>query len=318
MKKVYHSVPTIEFLADTIYKQYGIKAARLYLYRELGGSLYYLTATNGLRYVLKIYKASDTADAVQAADIMQYLADNGFPTAPIIKTVSGELCSTIPMPEYSVKAVLYEFIEGEYPDEETNMPLIARLVAQMHSLMKDYPVEIKKQGWKTHIDDALSLWSEFFPHRKVELAELADYGEIIWNKVEMLPRGYCHNDLHSNNMMLRSKDIYFFDFDSASIEHPMFDAVTVCDRMDFWKVIDTQVEETKRLLYLFANEYNKYGHLSDEELSSYFYCLAVRHYRLHGVRSRIPITGSAYMTEQWFDNLMTWLRDFRELTDKSL
>jgi Ser/Thr protein kinase RdoA (MazF antagonist) len=316
MIKVYHSVPTIEFLSSVIEKQYGIKVAKIYLYRELGGSLYYVTGENRLRYVLKIYKCVDTAEALQAAEIMQFLADRDFPTAPIMKTKSDTLCGTISMPEYEVKAVLYEFIEGEYPDEADNMPLIAKQVADMHRLMKDYPKEIKKQGKKKHIDDAVSLWGEYFPHRASDIDELAAYGEVIWNRVEQLPSGFCHDDLHNNNMMLRNGSIYFFDFDSASIEHPMFDAVHVCDCMDFWTVQEKHINNTYKLLEKFATEYNKHGHLSDKEISSYFYCLAVRHYRLHGVSSRIPIKGSAYITEQWFDNLIKWLHDFRELTEK--
>ena len=117
-------------------------------------------------------------------------------------------------------------------------------------------------------------------------------------------------------MLLRNDVIYYFDFDSASIEHPMFDAITICDRMDFWKVKSSEVEETLRYLDRFINEYNKYGYLSDSEVSAFFSCLAVRHYRLHGCRSQVPIKGSSYMTEQWFTNLMSWMYDFRELTEK--
>ncbi len=60
------------------------------------------------------------------------------------------------MPEYEVKAVLYEFIEGEYPNEMDNMPLIAKQVADMHNLMKNYPRKIKKLG-KTEIQNRYGM-----------------------------------------------------------------------------------------------------------------------------------------------------------------
>ena len=158
--------------------------------------------------------------------------------------------------------------------------------------------------------------TEYFPDRVSEIRELETYGNIIWDRVSALPTGFCHDDLHNHNMIATENEIYLFDFDVVSIEHPMFDVASICDQTDFWTVRTEAVSETLRYLEMFYNVYGRHRNLSDAELTSVFDCIAVRHYRLLGGTDRLPLKGSSYMTEQWFDRLMLWLRDYQELTSE--
>lgn len=318
MTRVYHSIPTTAYLASILERAYSLEIDRIYLYREMGGSIYYVSTKSRDRFVLKVYKAYHTAVAVQAADVMEYLEGNGFPVAPIVKNRDGGLLTAVSMPECECLAALHPFVDGHHPDVGESIQSIGRLAAELHEAMKTYPRPLTRCSRQVHIDDFIAFMTEHFGARESDIRELEEYGHTVWERVENLPAGFCHNDFHNHNMILQDQRIVLFDFDTASVGHPMFDVASICDRTDFWKVTPDDVDSTLTYLEQFNDAYSTSGSLSDGELASVFGCIAVRHCRLHGIRDRAPIRGSSHMTEQWFDDLMTWQRDFREMTERAI
>ena len=314
--KVYHSIPTVAYLTSILETEYSIEIDKIHLYREMGGSIYYLSTRDSARFVLKIYKAYHTEEALQAAEVMEYLDKTGFAVAPIVRTRDGRLLVSVAMPGCECLAAMFPFIEGNHPDVMSNIDVIGRSMAELHEIMEGYPRALRSCSRQTHIEDFIAFMAEYFSSRSAEIQELEDWGNLLWERAEALPFGFCHNDYHNHNMVMQDQRVVLFDFDTASLGHPMFDVASICDQTDFWKVTADDVDSTLRCLDKLNSVYTKVRSLSDEELASVFDCIAIRHYRLHGVRDRAPIRGVSHMTQQWFDNLMKWQRDFRELTDR--
>ena len=103
--------------------------------------------------------------------------------------------------------VLYDFIDGVEPDAAISTEKIGSQIAEMHNLMKNYKGSLIHQGKPYFIDFYISkLHNMGYPAQKVSL--FSEYGDTLWRSVEKLPKGFCHGDLHTGNMLLTSSHKY--------------------------------------------------------------------------------------------------------------
>jgi len=150
MITTFHSYPDCASLLTAINDRYRINATKLYLYRDMIGSVYFLESGRR-KYVFKLFRREATDQALQSLEIISYLRGFDYPVVPIVpladsdgsgalgasgdsgksrasrESKSGEsgahglgaLYMMLEMPEGQRAGVLYEFVEGSVPDFTT-------------------------------------------------------------------------------------------------------------------------------------------------------------------------------------------------------
>ncbi|HAZ22825.1 MAG TPA: hypothetical protein DCY84_10745, partial [Firmicutes bacterium] len=72
MISIFHSYPECSSLLAAINNHYRINATKLYLYRDMIGSVYFLESDDR-RYVFKLFRFEATDVALQSLEVISYL-----------------------------------------------------------------------------------------------------------------------------------------------------------------------------------------------------------------------------------------------------
>ena len=256
----------------------------------------------GLDGILGLCAAfSDTVR--QSVSIMRYLEENGFPVPKTILTKSREAIFESEADGEKSLIVLMEFIDGEEPELETCAAEVGDLVGEFHKLMDNYPAELVVHGKEFFIDRYL----EFLRKKNYPcVAEYEELGERLWDKVKDLPQGKCHGDLHRGNL-LQSTDgkIYLVDFDTAAQAPLMFDIMVMCDMTNYFNLQQEDIKLTKEVYQKFLSGYLSHHTLSREEILTFPYWVAIRHFQLQA--TILEIHGADCIDEGFIDGQLYWL-----------
>ncbi len=297
-------------LQDILTFNYGIESPSLEFLREGGGHTYVVTGKN--KYLLKVIGSAFSDTARQSVSIMRYLERNGFPVPKMILTKSGDAIFETESDGEKKLIVLMEFIDGEEPELETCPVEVGALVGRFHQLMENYPAELVSHGKEFFIDRYLGfLRKKNYPR----IAEYEELGERLWDKVKNLPQGNCHGDLHRGNL-LQNKDgkIYIVDFDTACKAPLMFDVMVMCDMTDYFNLKQEDVKLTEDVYRKFLSGYSEYHKLSREEIISFPYWVAIRHFQLQA--TILEIYGVDCIDEGFIDGQFYWLNKWQEAMDE--
>ena len=314
MLRINDSIPDQSSLTEFLDDTYGLTLSDMSLYRSMIGAVYFLSEKDK-RFVFKLYRAFDTKAAIQSTEIIEHLRVNNFPVVSIIPTRGNKLYSSVEMPEGNRVGVLFERIDGKDPDAKgDDIYQIGRVTGQMHRLMDNYDGEIRKLGRQHYVDRFVKIMRDLFSEKdKVDAME--EYGNELWGRLSALPRGFCHGDLHSGNL-LKTKDgeIIFFDFDIASNTSPAVDVASICDETGFSTLDLRDIEKTHRTFERFYAGYSKERRLSLLEKSVIFDCIALRHYELNGTipRYRLPFEGNHWLNDGYFNKHYTWMMQWKD------
>lgn len=286
---------------------YPLGLKRLSLHREMIGYVY-IAEAGSARYVLKIYRAINTAQAMQSIEVIQYLARNGYPVVSIVPTAQGDSCFTIQLVEGACVGILYDYIAGNEPQVETDIEEIGRQAARLHALMASYPGELVRHGKAFYVDRFIGLLREMrYPDGRT--GELAAYGEEAWSRMDSLSAGFCHGDAHTGNMIKTADSrIVLFDFDAASIASPVIDVATLCDRSDFNRYDENAYDSTASMFERFYRGYVTERPLSRVEVAAVFDFVAIRHYEL--IATIVASQGQSCIDEAFLDEQYHWLMDW--------
>ena len=204
--------------------------------------------------------------------------------------------------------VLMEFIDGDEPELESCAAEVGALVGRFHQLMEEYPVELVSHGKEFFIDRYLNFLSK---KNYPRIAEYEELGGRLWDKVKALPQGLCHGDLHRGNLIQRADGlIYLVDFDTACRAPKMFDLMVMCDMTNYFTLQQKDIEETKEVYQKFLSGYSKYHKLSNEEIISFPYWVAIRHFQLQA--TILEIHGIDCIDEGFIDGQLYWLNKWQE------
>jgi len=122
-----------------------------------------------------------------------HFGTRGFPVPPVIFTKDN-------LPYVRIDNglfILYEFVEGSESNPEQDAETIGALIGKLHNMMKEYTGELVKRDKHFFIGRYIDiLRRKQYP--KVD--EFLIYGNVLWNKVRDLPRGYCHGDMYDGNI----------------------------------------------------------------------------------------------------------------------
>ena len=292
--------------------QYGIESASLEFLREGGSHTYVVNGKE--KNLLKVIGPAFFDTAKQSLSIMRYLAANDFPVPKIVLTESGVAFSEAEDDGEKKLIVLMEFIAGDEPELEKCAAQVGDLIGKFHELMEKYPVEPAAHGREFFIDRYLG-----FLRRKnySRIAEYEELGERLWEKVKDLPCGICHGDLHRGNL-LRNADgkVFLVDFDTVCRAPIMFDVMTMCDMTDYFRLKPEDIEETLEVYQAFLTGYASHRTLSREEIRSFPYWVAIRHFQLQA--TIVEIYGPDCIDEAFIDGQLYWLNQWEENIEREV
>ena len=306
MNRMAHSLDYPE-LMNIVNRAYRLRCEAVCLHREVVGTVYYVTCADK-RYVFKLYRSSNTEDAFYSVNVMHYLKLNDYPVATLCPDVNGDLSIKINTPDGECAGVLFEFIEGTEPDLTTKYPEKGQQIGRLHHLLETYPQTIRHRGKAFYIDRFISIL-EKLQYNPSKIHKLEAYGAFLWHRMEQLPAGCCHGDLHTGNMILDDQNQYvLFDFDAVSNAYAIIDVATVVDQTDFFHLNEDDYERTQESLDAFYAGYSKEKMMSALEIQTVFDFIAIRHYELIATLSLIrgiDCLSHAYLDAQ-FEWLMQW------------
>ena len=293
-------------LQDILALNYGIESPSLEFLREGGTTTYIVNGRS--KYLLKVIGSAFSDTARQSASIMRYLEENGFPVPKTILTNSVEAFFETEIDGEKKLIVLMEFIAGDEPELEKCASEVGRLVGRFHQLMEEYPSELVYRDKEFFI----GRYIEFLRKKKYpRIKEYEELGERLWDKVKNLPQGNCHGDLHRGNLLQNADGkIYLVDFDTACKAPVMFDVMVMCDMTDYFNLKQEDIELTKVVYREFLSGYVGYHKLSREEILSFPYWVAIRHFQLQA--TILEIYGVDCIDEGFIDGQLYWLNKWQE------
>ncbi len=293
-------------LRDILTEKYEIESPSLEFLREGGSHTYAVNGKN--KYLLKVIGSAFSDTARQSVSIMRYLEENGFPVPKTILTKSGEAVFETEVEGEKNLIVLMGFIDGDEPELENCASEVGGLVGRFHQLMEKYPEEAILKGKEFFIGRYLEfLRKKNYPR----IAEYEELGERLWDKVKNLPQGKCHGDLHRGNLLQNSDgQIFLVDFDTVCRAPFMFDVMVMCDMTDYFNLKQEDIKLTKEVYRKFLSGYSEYHALSHEEILSFPYWVAIRHFQLQA--TILEIYGIECIDEGFIDGQLWWLNKWQE------
>ena len=301
-----------EKLIQLLQTQYGLKNISLEFLREGGCKTYIVNC--GKKYLLKVIGKAFKDTAKQSVLITRFLEESGFPVPKTILTESGEAIVELQANEEACLILMQEFIEGEEPnlEEPETAEKTGALVGKLHSLMEHCPV----QPVFRDKDFFIGRYIDFL-HQK-SYPRISDYeklGERLWKKVEKLPYGICHGDLHRGNLLqTKNGQIYLLDFDTVCKAPLMFDVMVMCDMTNYFNLQEKDIETTRAVYENFISGYTRCHPLSPEEKLTFPDWVAIRHFQLQA--TILEVHGINCIDEQFIDWQLYWLNKWVELQKK--
>ena len=100
------------------------------------------------------------------------------------------------------------------------------------------------------------------------------------------------------------------DFDTVCRAPLMFDVMVMCDMTDYFNLKSEDIELTKEVYQKFLSGYSEYHALSREEILSFPYWVAIRHFQLQA--TILEIYGIDCIDEGFIDGQLYWLIKWQE------
>ena len=293
-------------LQEILTVNYGIESPSLKFLREGGNSTYIVNGKN--KYLLKVINSAFSETARLSISIMRYLEENGFSVPKTILTKNKEATFETEADGEKKLIVLMDFIDGEEPELGKCAFEVGELVGRFHQLMNEYPKIPVLKGK----DFFIGRYLEFL--RKKNYPRIAEYeklGERLWEKVQDLPQGICHGDLHRGNLLQNADGkIFLLDFDTVCCAPRMFDVMVMCDMTDYFNLKQEDIELTRKVYQKFLLGYSDYLKLSREEILSFPYWVAIRHFQLQA--TILEIYGLYCINDDFIDGQLYWLNKWQD------
>ncbi len=296
--------------AESAFKAgYGTTPDHMELLRE-GPSMTWEVACGDRRYVLKQYRSVLYERGKQSAEIMRYLHSRGFPVPAMISASGGQPCAVVQRDGEAQLLALFEWIDGVDPEDTLDAARFGKQTGIMHNLMENYPGGLLPLERPYFIEHFLNKLPQIgYPAEKA--ARFAEYGARLWSRVENLPRGFCHGDLHTGNLLRTpSKTCYVLDFDLAGLAFPAFDLAVICDRTDYFRLQPDGFDRVTRFLERFLTGYTAARAITDAERLAVYDFIAIRHFQLQA--QIYDVYGFGRTPVSFLDNQWNWLRRWEE------
>lgn len=288
---------------------YSIKINSLEQLRE-GGCISYCVWSGNQKYFLKIIPSAFLDTAKQSLSILEFLNEKGFPCPNIITTKNDLPYVEIDELDCNIYLVLFDYIDGYEPGEGEDIEAIGELVGKLHSIMREYKGNLRERGKEFFIDRYINILKKK-GYDELKTNTFREYGDVLWKRVEMHPRGFCHGDLHRGNLLkTHSGKLYILDFDTSCYAFPTYDIMIMCNTTNYFDFNENGYQSAKRTYETFLKGYTKYNTLNDAELRAFYDLIAIYHYQLQA--TIIEIYGLDCVDEEFLDKQSDWLIRWRE------
>lgn len=296
-------------MLDVLTKNYNIHFKSIELLRE-GGCKSYNVSNEDCKFFLKVIPSAFVDTARQSVNILRYLKEQGFSSPQVINTKNGHPYIEVNELEDRAIFVLFHYIDGQEPDEGEDIETIGMLVGQLHSIMREYKENLQEHGKEFFIDRYIDiLRKKNYDVNKIEIFQ--EYGDYLWKRVQNLPRGYCHGDMHRGNLLKTPEGKYYIsDFDTSCYAFPMYDVMIMCNTTDYFNFDVDGYQKSRNTYESFLKGYTKFCSLSDTELKAFYDLIAIYHYQLQA--TIIEIYGLECVDEVFLDKQLVWLMRWRE------
>lgn len=294
-------------ILELLQKNYDIKIDSITFNRK-GGCVSYIVNSGNKKYFLKTIDNAFFDTAIQSIDIQQYLIENDFPMAKIIKTKDSS-----PYFVYENQLfILYEYIDGVEPNLDDNAQEIGEIAGKLHHLMSRYSGKLTTHNKEFFVDRYIDiLRKKHYPDEK--LNKYIEIGNSIWNSVKDLPCGFCHGDLHRGNLLQTTDDkIYMLDFDTVCFAPQLFDIAVLCDTTDYFNFDKNEFHHTTEIFNQFMKSYGKYNQLNFD-IKQFYEFIALRHFQLQV--TIVEIYGLDCIDEEFIDKQLDWIKQWRKQYD---
>lgn len=271
---------------------------RLELLRD-SGSLAYAVYGEGRKYFLRQVKPSLAEAAAAGTRVQVFLQKRGFPVPAVHLTKEGEPY----VPYEDGLLVLYDFLEGEDSRPERDIEAIGALVGRLHREMREYTGTLPVRDKQFYIGRYVDILRK---KRYSKAKDYAAYGDALWERLQALPRGYCHGDMYSGNIR-RTKDgkLYVHDFDTSCIGFPMYDVALICDATEYFRYAEENLAKSDHLLRRFLPEYERESPISREEAEAFHDLIAMQHFSTQA--TIVELFGPNCLDDQNIDRQLEWL-----------
>lgn len=181
--------------------------------------------STGCRYVLRRFRRNNQEARVRfQLAFQQHLLDSGFPTAGIVKTVTGDILVYMDNHYWAV----FEFVEGnEFNQSIEQIAEAALRLAQFHNVVDSFAQQEVVVGfnrmpdWWSRGDEEVSELRKFFAGIDIEkgldcIKECVTQLTRKWpaEKNKSLRQTWEHGDYHGRNMVFVGNEMRaLFDFD---------------------------------------------------------------------------------------------------------
>lgn len=297
----------LQKILNTLNQSYTQSFNDIKLHRDMIGYVCVVSDCEN-KYILKLFRSKHTKQAQQSIEIMTYLYQAGYPTAHIIPTASNMPYFILEFQDENRIGVLYEYINGIEIDKNRDIVNIGRQTAKLHNLMREYPTNLCYHDKSFFIDRYIHVLSEMnYP----QLDKFKEFGNMLWQRVNGLPNGFCHGDYHTGNMILDNYGQFvLFDFDTAANAFSVYDIAVICDMTDYFTFSEQKFDETTHMLERFMKGYNEYNSISKEELDRIYDFIAIRHFEVQA--TIIENLGLSCVDNTFIDEQLTWLMQWEK------
>ena len=276
-------------------------------------------------FFLKIYRKSDKSEENIRDEVrlVNDLIDKEVPIPKPVHRNDGGYLTRIHAPEGERIAILFHAALGQEPQEanKAHSHRFGRLIGKLHSCADElnHEYKLKKIDENYLILDPVRYMKQYLEHREDDYNYLLQFGKDLAEELaskldDSAPvYGICHGDVHTGNARMDdSGNISIFDFDSSGYGWRVIDIGTYAVSYD-WKDLTKEGKRKKESIWNhFLEGYNEWRPLTENELSVLHLSMPIRQLELTGIgmQKDAKYEGTHWITDEFFDSLIKWLRDW--------
>jgi Ser/Thr protein kinase RdoA (MazF antagonist) len=323
-----HSILCTTSLSSYVERHYDIGQVSECKFLNRGLNDTYLVKTSERKFILRVYHLNwrTKSDVAYELEVIAHLARKGVSVSEALVRKDESFSATIVAPEGERFIALFTFAKGDPPnyeeEEEQQAYLYGKSVAQVHIHTESFASKHQRfdLSLETLLDQSLKEIEPLLSHRPDDWKYLLELSKKLSDAIQdmhvtnALEQGFCHGDFHGWNAHVdETHQLTFFDFDCCGKGWRAYDIATF-----FWgaRIRD---KHKKRCPH-FLRGYTDVRQLSDADLASIPYFVAVRHIWLVGVLvANGGDLGFGWMDDKYMDRqIWLWREMESECFDKTM
>ncbi|XAK23514.1 phosphotransferase [Campylobacter coli] len=225
------SIISTKYIQNIIREKYNlIDIEDVILVKTEINDIYKIATKNKSTYILKIYSMEKQLNDLKfEIDYIFYLIKKQLLVPCLIKSIENLYYIFIEYPEGKRLAILMEYIPGvKIQYNFSSASALGKNIAKLHSLsdlFNNSMLDMREYNVLKILNDSKIIIDKFVMNY---YAKYSSEFYNIFHSLEILKeikftKRYCHNDLHSDNIIIYNKKIYILDFDFIGFGCALYD-----------------------------------------------------------------------------------------------